>query len=781
MIQRLRETGTTRFFAVTVADDGTVWAGGDTGARLYRVTAGDSTVTLHGQLLAAPEGRIEDLTVDELGRLHAVVFSPQASGVVVLDQGAGCQTVNVLDAAYPLRTPAGHPSASTRAIAAGGGAIWLHGSDAGLARVTDPLVSGHCPPDGVAVTYEPVLRRQDGVLPANTVLALLAEADGTLWVGSALGLSRLQHGAMTRVPFDAALSFQGQPATLEAFFQALAQALVTAQPMETVALGGVSFLEAFGSPLVKADLIFSLVAERPGVLWVGTLGGGLRRVEARDGRLADTLHLTRADGLASNMILALAVAPDGAVWAATDDGVSRIAATQSGVTIANYTAVDGLALPARDLAVDAVGTVWVATDGGLYRLEAPGGQVTGEVRDDGGQPVEGVDVLVLGTPVRAVTDALGRFGLTHLSLGSHRLQVDGRLATPGPMSVTWRELVVHREIQTLAPVVLTAGAPRVPVDVVQGGQVLFPLVPGASLQLPAGTQFPDGVAAELELTLVHAISLPVPLPRGFTAVAAAVLAPAGVMLPSLARLTLPTQRRMEAGQLVVLLRLDDTTGTYEQVGLGRVRAGGELIDTLSGGLTQFSTVVFASTGEQATKVFLVRVSGNNQRVQPGETIPEPLVVRLEDQFGNPVVGEAIVAAIIRGDGSFVESDVVTDANGEARFSVQAGTAEEDLIVQVTASDLPDVRPVQFFAIIGEFDTPGLADALAVADGMAYVSDRVPRGGLSVIDVRDPRQPELLHTIFLKKDQGLNERPSSLAIRGTRTLYRCYDYSPALYC
>ena len=34
--------------------------------------------------------------------------------------------------------------------------------------------------------------------------------------------------------------------------------------MTTVALGGVSFVEAFGSPLVKADLIFSLAEDAQG-------------------------------------------------------------------------------------------------------------------------------------------------------------------------------------------------------------------------------------------------------------------------------------------------------------------------------------------------------------------------------------------------------------------------------------------------------------------------------------------------------------------------------------
>ena len=248
---------------------------------------------------------------------------PHTSGVLVRTPAGFCQTVNVFDPAYPLRTPSGQPSPGTRAVAAGAEAIWVHGADAGIARVTDSLRTGPCPAVGVAVQYDPVLRREDGVLPANTVPAVLVGRDGALWVGSALGLSRLQDGRATRVPFAPELSFRGNPATLEAFFQAVAQAIFTAQPVTTVALGGVSFVEAFGSPLVKEDLIFSLVEDGQGRLWAGTLGGGLRRVESRQGVPQDTRHLTRADGLASNLIFALAVAPDGAIWAATDEGVSR--------------------------------------------------------------------------------------------------------------------------------------------------------------------------------------------------------------------------------------------------------------------------------------------------------------------------------------------------------------------------------------------------------------------------------------------------------------------------
>ena len=109
-------------------------------------------------------------------------------------------------------------------------------------------------------------------------------------------------------------------ATLEQFFQTLAEAIFAARPLTTVALGDVSFVEAFGRALVKEDLIFTAVEDAQSRLWIGTLGGGLRRIEMSASQPQDTLHLTQQDGLGSNLILALAVAPDGAIWAATTQG-----------------------------------------------------------------------------------------------------------------------------------------------------------------------------------------------------------------------------------------------------------------------------------------------------------------------------------------------------------------------------------------------------------------------------------------------------------------------------
>jgi hypothetical protein len=117
--QPVAGTETTRLLAVTVAPDGTVWAGGDQGGRLFQVPPGATAAQLVGRLLADPTGRVEDLTLDVLGRLQAVVFAPQSSGVIIQTPAGFCQTVNVFAPAYPLRTASGQPSPSTRAVAAG--------------------------------------------------------------------------------------------------------------------------------------------------------------------------------------------------------------------------------------------------------------------------------------------------------------------------------------------------------------------------------------------------------------------------------------------------------------------------------------------------------------------------------------------------------------------------------------------------------------------------------------------------------------------------------------
>jgi hypothetical protein len=621
VVARVAGTESTRVFAVTVAPDGTVWAGGDAGATLFQVPSGVSSATQVGRLLANSDGRVEAVVVDQLGRLHVLVLDLATNEVVghgdiVRDPAYPalfCQTVNIFDATYPFRDSQGQASASTRVLDAGGGDVWLFGSDGGVARVQDSFRGGQCPTPGPMVRYEPVFRRDTSALPTNTIPAFVAEADGTLWFGTALGLTRLQQGHFTPVPFDRSLTVTGNVATMEAFFQAVAQALFAAQPLSTVELRGVSFVEQFGRPVVKEDLIFSAVAVAPSQLWVGTLGGGLRRIDGRGATPQDIRHLTKRDGLPSNLIVALAVAPNGTLWVATDKGVSHLREVGDAVTLTTFAALDGLALPVRDVAVDATGTVWLATDDGLFRIVPQGGTVQGLVVDAFSRPVVGADVTLLGTPFHAVTDATGHFVLANLPGGAQRLQVDGRLAVGGPFPPALRTITVPAEESvTLEPIVLPPS-------------LLGPVPPELRTLIPVSEVEQRGtVGTKLYLTVavVQAGDTPVPgVPVTFT-----VTEGQGTLAP---------------GQPV----LTDAQGRAEVTLTLGTRAGLQKVKVTAPGL---ASVPFTVTGvADREHVRLLQVSGNNQVGEQGDLLL-PLVVRLEDLFANPVAGVDVKGKAILG-------------------------------------------------------------------------------------------------------------------------------------
>ena len=106
LAQRVVGTGTTRFLAVTVAPDGTVWAGGDGGGRLYQVRPGDAPRRSSG-------GRAPGRPRGAGGRPGRGPARPPARRWSLRRRRSGgdrrwrtacsCQTVNVLDPTYPLR------------------------------------------------------------------------------------------------------------------------------------------------------------------------------------------------------------------------------------------------------------------------------------------------------------------------------------------------------------------------------------------------------------------------------------------------------------------------------------------------------------------------------------------------------------------------------------------------------------------------------------------------------------------------------------------------------
>src|SRR5262249_41676121 len=135
------------------------------------------------------------------------------------------------------------------------------------------------------------------------------------------------------------------------------------------------------------------------------------------------------------------------------------------------------------------------------------------------------------------------------------------------------------------------------------------------------------------------------------------------------------------GQAASLLTLGTTAGG----GRGQARAGG-------GGVGVSPAAV--PGGARGPPVAGV---GGRRSGGPGGVRPPPPVVRLENQFGAPVAGEALTATIIQGTGELITAQTSSttavstqsNAQGEAAFRLRAGAQAEDIVVEVAAPALPD--------------------------------------------------------------------------------------------
>jgi len=96
------------------------------------------------------------------------------------------------------------------------------------------------------------------------------------------------------------------------------------------------------------------------------------------------------------------------------------------------------------------------------------------------------------------------------------------------------------------------------------------------------------------------------------------------------------------------------------------------------------SIIFAATAVAGEPVKLVEVSGNNQSGYVGELLPEPLVVKVTDEFGNGIQGHDVTFRVKSGAAQIVGGDSVrtvqTDSAGEARAQVRLDTTATGTVV-----------------------------------------------------------------------------------------------------
>ncbi len=128
---------------------------------------------------------------------------------------------------------------------------------------------------------------------------------------------------------------------------------------------------------------------------------------------------------------------------------------------------------------------------------------------------------------------------------------------------------------------------------------------------------------------------------------------------------------------------------------------------------------------------LAIISGNDQQGTPGAALPNPLIVEVRDQYGNPLPGAQVTFTVTAGEGKlsgqFTVEQVTTDANGRALRTLTLGpgpgtytlievsAGSELVIFTVGTPDVPRSRD-------GDYWTWHLPDGVTARLGKGWILD-----------------------------------------------------------
>ncbi|MES1243888.1 MAG: carboxypeptidase regulatory-like domain-containing protein [Acidobacteriota bacterium] len=210
--------------------------------------------------------------------------------------------------------------------------------------------------------------------------------------------------------------------------------------------------------------------------------------------------------------------------------------------------------------------------------------IRGVVLDNQNQPVPGVTLRVLDTPLTARTDAAGTFVVEGAPVGTVRLIVDGSTAErPG----SWPDLefvvttISGREVEMNGPIFLLPLdlANGIPVDETRGGTITLPELPGFALEIaPGSVTFPGGSRSGfVSVTAVHSDKVPMVPNFGQQPRLIVTIQPAGARFDPPAKLTMPNVEGLEPGEVTELYSFDHDLGHFVSIGPGTVTADGALI------------------------------------------------------------------------------------------------------------------------------------------------------------------------------------------------------------
>ncbi len=206
------------------------------------------------------------------------------------------------------------------------------------------------------------LRRVDGdatttfatVPPASPADALAFDRDGTLLVGSAAGLFRLQADRLVPSP-----RFPSPPNVSVLFAGSRGDVWIGTRGNGVYRDSAAGLTHITSREGLLGDQVRAIAEDSRGGTWIGTRGGGVSRLHDKG---IETFGVPQ--GLAGQDVQALAVDASGTVWAATRQGLSRIKDGR----VASITAAQGLPANYFYQIVEDRGHLWMTYASGIARL-----------------------------------------------------------------------------------------------------------------------------------------------------------------------------------------------------------------------------------------------------------------------------------------------------------------------------------------------------------------------------------------------------------------------------
>ena len=131
------------------------------------------------------------------------------------------------------------------------------------------------------------------------------------------------------------------------------------------------------------------------------------------------------------------------------------------------------------------------------------------------------------------------------------------------------------------------------------------------------------------------------------------------------------------------------------------------------------------------------VSDDNQTGLTGETLADPFVVDVHDQYGDPIEGVMVTFTLLTGDGALSTETTTTDANGQAETTLTLGNEPGEYTLEVSVEGITQTVTFNVIAELLQFD-------LSLPAGLNLIHlplkvrtvDEMPAGIESVSDLYD---------------------------------------------